>query len=163
MPVLAIEVRVCLLDFWDLISPVEPIGRHESQFAGGLDRAVVAAVLDLVNLLSQSTDLVLDFFVASIIALLVLPSHEMILLTLFIGDPVAPLLLQASLDFLRAEVLYLLLDRVKMLVLKDLVGCLRLLWQGAAAELEFELLDLGLLGRSELLQGERLGAEVLVA
>ena len=59
--------------------------------------------------------------------------------------------------------LYLLLDRVKMLVLKDLVGCLWLLWQGAAAELEFELLDLGLLGRSELLQGERLGAEVLVA
>ena len=162
MSVLAIEVRVCLLYFWDLISPVEPIGRHESQLARGLDCAVVAAELDLMNLLPQSTDLVLDFFVTSIIALLGLPRDEMILLTLLIGDPVAPLLLEASLDFLRAEVLNLLLDRVKMFVLKDLVGCLRFLWQGAAAELDFELLDLGLLGSSELLQGERLGAELLV-
>ena len=57
----------------------------------------------------------------------------------------------------------MLLDRVEMLVLEDLVGCLRLLWQGAAAELEFKLLNLGLLGRREILQGEWLGAVVLVA
>ena len=59
--------------------------------------------------------------------------------------------------------LYLLLDRVEMLVLKDLVGCLRLLRQGAAVELELKLFDLRLLGRSEILQGEGLGAVLLVA
>ena len=100
MPVFAIEVWISFLDFWNLVSSVESVGRHEPELASGLDRAIVAAVLDVVDLLSQLTDLVLDLFVTSIVALLVLPGHEMIRLTLFVFDPIVPLLFQTSLDFL---------------------------------------------------------------
>ena len=100
MPVFAIEVWISFLDFWNLVSSVESVGRHEPELTSGLDRAIVAAVLDVVDLLSQLTDLVLDLFVTSIVALLVLPGHEMIRLTLFVFDPIVPLLFQTSLDFL---------------------------------------------------------------
>ena len=116
-----------------------------------------------MDLLSQATNLVLNLLITSVVALLVLTGQEVILLTLFISDPVVPLLFQSGLDFFRAEVLHLLLDRVEMLVLEDLVGCLWFLRQVAVAEFKLEFYDLSLLVRSEIFQGEWLGTVVLVA
>ena len=162
VPVLAIEVRVCLLDFWDLISPVEPIGRHESQFACGLDRAVVAAVLDLVDLLSELADSILDLFVPCVVALFALVCDLVVRLPLLVRDSIAPFLLEAPLDLLGAQVRHRLLDCVEVLVFENLVGCLGFLGQGAKAYFKLEISDLGLLSLRKMLQGKRLGTMALI-
>ena len=72
MSSLAVQLWALLFDFGHLISSVEPVCCHESEFACRLHGGIVLAELYLVDLLSEFTDTILHLLVSGIVALLVL-------------------------------------------------------------------------------------------
>jgi len=143
----ALQVRLLLLDLWNLITPEESVGCQKTKLADWLDSLICTTVLQLMDL---SSKLIL-------LLLVLLDPHEVVFASLFchlvelgllaVTDAMGPLGLDQLLDRTRGQVRHLLLNRVEHFVLKQSLGAQRFLRDLQSLDLCLEALDLFVYGR----------------
>ena len=139
-----LSLRVHLFDNRHFFTAIEAIGCEKLQFTSGLDCLIVAAELDLVDLLSELVDAILDLLDLMKVIFLTLLSQFFELGSLLSGQLVAPLDAQVLCDLSLAQMRHSLLNFIELLVFEELVGGQDLLsrWNEAFSfDLVFEFLD----------------------
>ena len=122
LSLLALHLRVHLLDDWHFLTTIEAVSCEEFELTCRLHSVVVGAELDPVNLVFESIDLDLDLLDAGVVVLLALLCQLLELASLRLGQLVGPARAQIYAEFTLAQMRQLLFHFVEVLVLEDLVG-----------------------------------------
>ena len=160
----ALQKRVRLLDFWDLVASVEPVSSQEAQLSSRLDGLVLTTVAEFVDLRPQLVLLHLEVLDCLEVRFPLRLSHLVKLFPFLISDPILPLVDDELLDVLGRQVRHPRLDLVEHLVLEELDRTNRLLGELDLSQLLLKLPDLLELAlvRARLRRKVQIAGEVLL-
>ena len=122
MTLFTLSLRVHLFDNWHFFATIEAIGCQKLQFTSGLYCLIVAAELDLVDLLSELVDAILHLLNLMKVIFLALLRQFFELSSLLSAQLVAPLDAQVLGDLSLAQMRHSLLNFIELFIFEELVG-----------------------------------------